>query len=150
MPTALARDPALVAYAATVVVVSLHMILLDAYSGVVRTRSKTAVNPEDAAAFAPGIAVVDADPPVVARVMRAHRNLVANALPFLLLGLVWVSLGATFTWAAALFGVFVVARLAHSIAYVRGAQPWRTVFFLLGQLALVGVVVQIVRALAAA
>jgi glutathione S-transferase len=139
------KDPAAVVYLVTAVAVALHMVLLDAYSGIVRAKSKTVVNREDLSVTRKGTALVDADPPAVARVQRAHRNLLANGVPFLLLGLAWVLSGATAGWALALFGTFVAARFVHSIAYVTEKQPWRTAAFAVGQLALVGVVVAILR-----
>jgi glutathione S-transferase len=142
------KDPAFIAYAVTVLVMALHMVLLDAYSGVVRTRTKTVVNPEDAKTVAKGAELVEGDPAAVARVLRAHRNLLANGVPFLFLGLVWLFFAPTFLWAAVVFGTFVVARLLHSISYVNEAQPWRTLFFIIGQIAMVAVVVQIIRGLA--
>ena len=141
------RDPAFHAYAGTVIVTCLHMVLLDSFGGVVRVKTKTVVNPEDAATVAKGADVVKADPDAVARVMRAHRNLVANGVPFLLLCGLWMSFSPSFTWVAAVGGTFVIARLLHSISYVREAQPWRTLFFVVGQLAMLTVIVQIARGL---
>ena len=139
------KDPATIVYLLTTVAIALHMVLLDAYSGFVRARSRTVVNPEDLSVTGNGTQLVDRDPPAVARVLRAHRNLLANAIPFALLGLGWVLTGASFTWALVLFGTFVVARLIHTLAYVSEKQPWRTASFVVGQLALVGVVVALVR-----
>ena len=139
------KDPAAVVYLVTSVAVVLHMVLLDAYSGVVRVKSRTVVNREDLRVTGAGTKLVDEDPPAVARVLRAHRNLVANGVPFLLLGLAWVLSGATFGWAVALFGTFVAARLVHSIAYVAEKQPWRTAAFVVGQAALGGVVIALLR-----
>ena len=139
------KDPATVVYLITAAAIGLHMVLLDAYSGVVRVRTKTVVNPEDIRVSGNGTRVVDEDPPAVARVLRAHRNLIANGVPFLLLGLAWVLTGASFTWAIGLFGTFFAARLIHTIAYVSEKQPWRTACFVVGQLALAGILVALVR-----
>lgn len=135
-------NPAFSVYALTEVIVCLHMVLLDAYSGVARARSKTTLNPEDSKTFE----VVPTEPESVARVLRAHRNLVANGVPFLLLGLVMVLQGTTKTTAIAYFATFVVARLGHTFAYLGRKQPFRSIFFAVGQLAITGMVVQIVRA----
>jgi prostaglandin-E synthase 1 len=138
------KDPAAIVYLVTAVAVALHMVLLDAYSGLVRAKTKTVVNPEDLRVTR-NTTVVDEDPPAVARVLRAHRNLVANGVPFLVLGLLWVLTGATWTWALALFGTFFAARLVHSIAYVAEKQPWRTAAFVVGQLALAGLTFALLR-----
>jgi uncharacterized MAPEG superfamily protein len=139
------KDPATIVYLITAVAIALHMVLLDAYSGFVRARTKTVVNPEDVRVTGNGTRVVDQDPPPVARVLRAHRNLLANGIPFALLGLGWVLTGASLTWALVLFGTFVAARIVHTLAYVGERQPWRTLSFVVGQLALVGVAVALVR-----
>jgi uncharacterized MAPEG superfamily protein len=82
----------------------------------------------------------------VARVLRAHRNMLVNTEPFLVLGLVMVLIGTTKTTAMAYFGTFVAARLGHTFAYLAGKQPWRSIFLTIGQLAILGVVYQVVRA----
>jgi uncharacterized MAPEG superfamily protein len=45
----------------------------------------------------------------------------------------------------AYFGTFIVARLGHTFAYLSGKQPFRSLFFAVGQLAITGMAVQIVR-----
>jgi uncharacterized MAPEG superfamily protein len=140
------ENPAFVPFAITSVVLGLQMVLLDAYSGVNRAKSRTTPNREDASTVAKGAELVAHDPDGVARVMRAHRNLLANATPFLILSFVWVLLGASRAWAIPLFATFVGARLIHSFAYVSAKQPWRTLSFVVGQTALAVVAIQIVRA----
>jgi prostaglandin-E synthase 1 len=140
----LAGNPAFQAYAVMAIVLSLNMLVLWAYSGAVRGKSKTTPNAEDAGR---GATVVDAEPPEVARVLRAHRNATANIVPFFVLGLVYVLAGATATGAEVVFGAFTLARLAHSWAYLGGKQPWRSIFFGLGgvvTLALIGLIVKAV------
>jgi prostaglandin-E synthase 1 len=141
MPS-LASNPAFQAYAVMAIVLSLNMLFLWAYSGVVRGKSKTTPNAEDAKR---GAAVVEVEPPEVARVLRAHRNATANILPFAILGLVYVLAGASGTAAEGLFGAFALARLGHSWAYLGGKQPWRSVSFGLGGLVtliLIGLIVK--------
>jgi microsomal prostaglandin-E synthase 1 len=121
------NNPAFVAYAIMSVALTLNLIGLWAYSGVVRARTKTAINPEDGARF--GAPVVEVDPPPVARVLRAHSNAQAVIYPFLVLGLVFVIAGGNPFVAKVVFGIFTVARFLHSFAYLAGKQPWRTVFF---------------------
>ena len=94
----LLSEPAFVAYAVMGLILSLNMIGVWAYSGVVRGKTKTSINKEDAERFkAP---LVDHDPPEVARVLRAHANAQANIYPFLFLGLLFVLATAVY------FGVF--------------------------------------------
>ena len=69
----------------------------------------------------------------------------ANIVPFAILGLVYVLAGASGTAALVVFGIFALARLGHSLAYVAGKQPWRSIFFTIGGVAtpvLVGLVVR--------
>jgi len=115
------------AYAVTCVVLSMNLLMLWVSSGAIRAKSKIAINAEDGARY--GVPVSDVDPPGVARALRAHRNAEATIYPFLLLGLVYVLAGGTAWLAVPIFAIFTIARLAHSIFYVRAMQPWRTLSF---------------------
>jgi microsomal prostaglandin-E synthase 1 len=141
----LASNPAFTVYAVTILVLSINMLFLWGYSGGVRGKTKTTPNTEDARDPS---RVVEIDPPEVARVLRAHKNAMANIVPFSILGLVFVLAGGSATVAAVVFGVFTFARVAHSFAYLGGKQPWRTVFFVLGATATLALMGFIVRALA--
>lgn len=125
-------NPAFQAYAVTCVVLSINLLFLWAYSGVVRGRTKTAMNAEDSARF--NVPLTEGDPPEVARVLRAHSNAQASICPFLLLGLVFVLAGGTAQAAILTFGIFTVARLLHSFVYLAGKQPWRTLTFVVAGL----------------
>ena len=120
-------NPAFQAYAVTCVVLCLNLLFLWSYSGVVRGKTKTAINAEDSARF--HVPLTAGDPPEVARVLRAHSNAQASIYPFLLLGLVFVLAGATAQTAIPIFAIFTVARLLHSYVYLAGKQPWRTITF---------------------
>lgn len=140
-------QPAFLAYAVASVLLCANLMFLWFASAAARAKSKTAMNPEDAAQF--GATLVDTDPPAVARVLRAHDNAQASIYPFLFLGLVFVMAGGNATAATVLFGLFTVARLLHTVAYLKALQPWRSVFFLTGAAVifalLIGVVWLIVR-----
>ena len=127
-------NPAFVAYAITALVLSVNLLFLWARSGAVRVGTKIAINEEDSIRF--GAALADQDPPAVARVLRVHANAQATIYPFLVLGLVFVLAGGSAAVARILFGTFTVARLAHSFVYLKGKQPWRTLFFILSGLAI--------------
>ena len=148
--TPIAAQPAFVAYALSLMVLSLNLLLLWAYSGSVRAKTKTTPNREDASTVAKGSKLVDSEPPEVARVLRAHKNAMANIVPFAILGLVYVLAGGSATVALAVFGVFTVARVAHSFAYLGEKQPWRTLSFVVGGGATLVLMGFIVRALVAA
>ncbi len=140
----LSSHPAFLVYAITTLVLCLNLMFLWVYSGTVRGKTKTTTNPEDATTVAKGAQVSDSEPPEVARVLRAHRNAEANIYPFLALGLVFVLLGGPAEHAKLLFAVFAAGRVMHSIAYLAGKQPWRSIGFGIGTLALLGLMGDIV------
>ena len=115
------------AYALTSIILSLNLLLLWMLSGARRVRSGVAINPEDGARYS--VPVSEIDPPDVARFLRAHRNAEATIYPFLVLGAVFVLAGGPASIAIPIFTVFVIARIAHSIVYLKALQPWRTVTF---------------------
>lgn len=133
--------PTFVVYAITSLVLCANLLFLWAYSGVVRAKTRTAINPEDSERF--GAPLKETDPPEVARVLRAHANAQASIYPFLFLGLVFVLAGGSAGAATILFGVFAGARILHSFAYLTAKQPWRTLLFIVGSVALVALMVAI-------
>jgi uncharacterized MAPEG superfamily protein len=139
-----AANPAFLAYVITCFVLSLNLLMLWVFSGAIRARGGVAINPEDGARY--GALVSELDPPAVARLLRAHRNAEATIYPFLLLGLVYVLAGGGARIAVPIFSIFIFARIAHSIVYLRGVQPWRTIAFaasLLAIFALMAAVLQV-------
>jgi microsomal prostaglandin-E synthase 1 len=141
----LTTSPAFAIYCLTAVALSLNLLGLWGYSGAARGKTKTTPNSEDAGTVAKGAQVVATDPPAVARVLRAHKNAMATIVPHLLLGLLYVILGASAQMAWILFGGFTVARYAHSFAYVGEKQPWRTISFVIGGLLTLALTVQVAR-----
>ena len=133
------NGPALVAYSTTCLVLSANLIFLWVYSGTMRARSGIAINLEDAERF--GAEHHEHDPPAVARVLRAHANAQATIYPFLLLGLAYVLAGGPYVVAVSLFTIFSVARIVHSITYLRGLQPWRTLSFVVSGLSLIALMI---------
>jgi uncharacterized MAPEG superfamily protein len=141
----LASQPSFPIYALCTVVLCLNTLGLWGWSGGVRTKTKTTPNPEDPETVSKGAKVVDEDPPEVARVLRAQRNADVNIMPFLVLGLLYVINGASVRAAWILFGGFTLARLGHTFAYLNGKQPWRTIFFVVGGIITLALMVQVVR-----
>lgn len=139
-----ADNPALKLYALVAALVGLHLLLLALWTGTVRTRRKQWVNPEDAA-LSKGTQASE-DHPDVLRVKRAHQNALENAVPFLAIGLVYALSGASKTGAQAYFFTFLGARVLHSIFYLWGRQPFRTLMFVVGVLAMLGMAVHVIRA----
>jgi uncharacterized MAPEG superfamily protein len=144
----LLNNPAFVAYAIACIALSVNLMFLWAKSGAVRNKAKSTPNPEDATQF--GAALAEAEPPAIARVLRAHANAQASIVPFLALGLVYVLAGGPFTPAALYFTVFTVARWLHTWAYLGARQPLRTIFFVVASLPLLALVVHLMWLLLAA
>lgn len=147
---ALITNPSFLVYSVAMVVLSLNVLGLWAYSGSVRAKSKTTPNREDSSTVAKGSRLAEVDPPEVARVLRAHRNAADNILPFGIIGLLFVLWGSSPLVTAILCGLFVVARLGHSLAYLNEKQPWRSISFAVGGLTTVVMLGFLVRSLIAA
>lgn len=95
-----------------------------------RFRSKRFLLPEDAALA--GTTPVASESLLVQRCAYVWRNDVENLPLFLLLALTYVLLGAAPVPASWLFGGYVLIRYVHTLAYLRGIQPWRAVLYLSG------------------
>ncbi len=123
-------------------VLCLLMFTIGAITAATRSKVKTYLNPEDKtvslkdAKYNEGI-----DVPDVARVMRAHRNLIESLLPFSMLGLIYVLSGAPLLGAQVCFIAFTAARVLHTIVYLKGLQPFRTMMFGIGVLSMLGMMV---------
>lgn len=139
-----ADNPALKLYALTSSVVAVHMLLLALWTGTVRVKYKKWVNPEDAKLNKGEQS--DQDHPEVQRVKRAHQNALENAVPFFAIGLLYALSGAGKTGAQAYFFTFLGARVLHSIFYLWGRQPFRTLMFAVGVLCMFGMAFQVIRA----
>ncbi len=66
------------------------------------------------------------------RAAAAWRNDLENIPIFLFLGLIYVTLGCWPAGAFIYFTIFAVARILHTIVYLRGLQPARTIFYAIG------------------
>lgn len=128
----LANDPVFQAYIASVVVLSLNVLGLASATAVTRTSAAEVINPEDKRLNASATVVYDEGSDGTQRHRRAHRNALENIPIFMITGLLLVMVGTSLTVAASIFGVFTVARILHSICYVKGIQPFRTVAFAIG------------------
>jgi len=130
-------------YALTCLILTVNLLTLWIFSGAIRARSGVAVNAEDGVRYS--APVCETDPPAVARLLRAHRNAEATIYPFLLLGLVYVLAGGGAGIAIPIFAIFVAARIAHSIVYVRAMQPWRTIAFATSLLAIIALMTAVLH-----
>lgn len=127
------HNPSFLIYSTSMLVLCLNILFLWGYSGAVRGKTKVTPNPEDLRTTGKDF-TLGADPPEVARVLRAHRNAADNILPFGILGLLFVLWGGSPLLTAIFCGVFVAARIGHSLSYLTEKQPWRTISFVVGGL----------------
>jgi len=137
-------NPAFKTYVLAATFVGLHLVLLALWTGTVRAMRKVFVFPEDARLNKGRQA--ESEHADVLRVQRAHANLLENAVPFLIVGLAYVATGASAAGAELLMFGFVAVRVLHSIAYLAGRQPFRTIAFGLGVISIGTMAIQVLRA----
>ncbi len=131
---ALITSPVFQAYVVSTLILGLNLLVLANSTALTRAKSTEVVNPEDKALNKDADVVFEGGNALTARYRRAHRNALENVPLFLITGLVLCLTPAPFGLAAALFATFVVARVGHSVCYVKGLQPFRTAAFAVGAL----------------
>ncbi|HTQ48166.1 MAG TPA: MAPEG family protein [Polyangiaceae bacterium] len=115
------------------------------HTATVRKARRAVVNPEDVKVY-PGSAVAEVEHPDVQRVKRAHLNLIENAVPFFVFGLLYAMTNPNAWIAGALYGSFVVLRVLHIVFYLGAGQPGRAAMFGLCTLINVVMVVLVLHA----
>lgn len=123
-------------YALCVLVLCLKMFAVSCYQGFFRLRRLAFTNPEDAAFLKR--AVRDVELPQVGRASKAWANDLENIPVFFALGGLCVALQTPAVATAWCFGGFTLARLVHTLTYLAGWQPWRTLAYGLGVVCLFG------------
>lgn len=123
-------------YSLCVIALFLKMFALSIYQGVHRIGKRKFVNPEDAAVFHKPPTLEEL--PQVQRAGKAWLNDLENIPIFLGLGTAYVLTGASPNTAIWLFSIFTLARILHTIVYLLGLQPWRTITYAVGILCLLG------------
>ena len=134
----LLRAPAMHLFALVAVLLVIKMMLVGSYTSVLRIRRRVYATPEDyrLQGLAPR-ETVDED---VERVRRAHRNDLENILPFLAVGFLYALTGPSLLAARIYFLGFLAARVLHSVFYIGGIQPHRTIAFGVGAVLLFAMV----------
>ncbi len=99
-------------------------------TAVTRQKRNIWLNEEDAQRFSGK--VVDIEHRDVARLLRLHRNLLENFVPFFALGLLWVATGASTRLGNALFVAFTFSRITHPVFYLARMGRLRTASFTVG------------------
>ena len=128
----LSSSALLAVFAVTAALLVLKAQVLGAATAATRGRLKKFMNPEDAVWL--GGEHVNPDDERVQRIFRAHRNDLENLLPFFVGGTLYILSGAATTAGAAYFGVFLLARYAHTFAYLKQKARLRRDSFTLGWL----------------
>ncbi|KAL8625940.1 hypothetical protein ACOMHN_012532 [Nucella lapillus] len=127
---------AFVTYAVIVLAKTMLMALLTAAS---RFRNKAFANAEDASALKDregGRLRPVLNNPNVERVRRCHLNDLENVIPFILIGLLYVTTSPPLFSALLHFRLFTGARLLHTVVYLLSVpQPARALTFFVGFLA---------------
>lgn len=127
-------------YAAVTAVLVAKLVLLALATGAVRIRRRAFIAAEDTRLVK---GEVKSDP-LVERIGRAHANALENVPLFAIVGLLYVLLGAPTSALQIYAYTFLVARVAHTIAYLLKLQPFRTIAFQVGALCILGMCVQVV------
>jgi uncharacterized MAPEG superfamily protein len=127
---------ALSVYAICVVALFLKMFAVSCYQGLIRIRFRAFTNTEDAAVFNRIAREKELAP--VTRAARVWANDLESIPAFFALGGLAVAMNAHACITAWLSVLFTVARVLHTWAYLKGVQPWRTIFYGVGILCLLG------------
>lgn len=128
---ALAALPAFQPFVVTTLVLGANLAGLANATAFTRGVADEVINPEDVALNKKAKVVYDAGNDKTARYRRAHRNALENTPVFITTSLVLTLMGSFAGVAAALFYAYAALRVVHSVCYVRGIQPFRTLSFAL-------------------
>lgn len=131
-------------YGLCVVVLFLKMLAISCYQGYFRLRNKAFVNAEDAAFL--GRQARSQELPQVRRAAKAWANDLENIPSFFVLGALAIALKAPGEASAAAFVAFTCARVLHTLAYLSGWQPWRTLAYGVGVVCLLSLAVMVAGA----
>lgn len=128
----LLSNPALRLFGLTYLILVVKMVLVGYATSFYRIRDKSFATPEDYAlqGLTPKTAVHED----VERTRRAHRNDLENILPYFGVGLLYALTNPSPTAARIYFIGYAVARVLHSVFYLRQLQPWRTLAFGVAQI----------------
>src|SRR5690554_1754146 len=132
-------------YAVASVLLFFKMFGISLYQGFHRIGKGTFKTPEDAAFV--GREPAKEELPQVQRAARAWLNDLENIPIFLALGIAYVWVGAAPGMAVWLFLAFTAARYLHTLFYLCGIQPWRTVAYAVGVVCMFVMSIQILGAI---
>ena len=140
----LIANPAFRTYAFCSAILGIKMLYSGVHTGTTRSKHQGFINQEDATVFGPGGAVAhEQETPEVAHALRIQRNDLENIPLFFAIGLIYVLSGASPFGARFFCWIFTLARLAHTYFYQNHIQPWRAVSFVIGSVAVVGMILRV-------
>jgi uncharacterized MAPEG superfamily protein len=142
----LLQNPALRLFGFTYMILVLKMVAVGYSTSFYRFRHRHFATPEDYALQ--GLQPKTTRNDDIERTRRAHRNDLENILPYFGVGLFYALSGPSMFAANLCFIGYTVARVLHSIFYVAGLQPWRTLAFGVAQLIMVVMAVTLLLRLA--
>ena len=138
-------NPAFRVYAFCSAVLGVKMLASAVYTATRRQKTDGFINLEDVQTFAqPGATVRSEEAPEVAHALRIQRNDGENIPLFFAIGLIYVLTGASLFGAIVFCGLFTVARIAHTFAYMYRKQPARALCFGAGMLCTLVMIFRIV------
>ena len=128
-------------YSLTAIVLALKMAAIAVVQGRARQGAGVFVNPEDASMFKATQAPQEVE--TVRRAARAWLNDLENIPIFLILAWTYVAAGLSAGAFAIYCVVFTVARILHTIFYLSAVQPWRSIFFTVGGVAMLALIIHL-------
>jgi uncharacterized MAPEG superfamily protein len=114
-------------WALSVLVLALKMLVLALLTSRQRLAKRVFASPEDYATQ--GIAEKAERDPDVERYRRAHRNDLENVLPFFVVGAIYAATQPSELGAWLCLPGFALARVLHTVFYLRSAMPHRTLAY---------------------
>lgn len=131
----LLAQPAVRVFAFWYLLLVVKMLMLIFRTSTARMKTSTFSTPEDYAA----IGASAPDGPLVPdqgieRLRRALQNDLENILPFFGVGLIYALSEPSLGMARFLFAGFAISRIVHTVVYLRGLQPHRSIAFMSGML----------------
>jgi len=137
----LLAQPAVRVFAFWYLILVLKMLMLIFRTSATRMRLSTFASPEDYGAVGASPAGDGGPDERIERLRRALLNDLESILPFFGVGLLYALSGPSLGMARLLIGGFALARVAHTIFYLRGLQPHRSVAFVIATTFLVWMLV---------
>lgn len=139
----LLEEPVVRLYVLSAIVLILKMIATGGFTATLRLFRKAYITDEDAR-FMRAQRRNEPDP-LIGRLERIQRNDLENIPTYLVSAFLFSLSGPSVVLAAWLFGVVTLARLMHTLIYLAGWQPWRSIIFEVGNFTHIAIIVLLIR-----